>query len=232
MWLNFRRHEPGPPYGRATLGMLAYAVPALAAVMAVYFIGDAAGLSNLAIAFLEVLLALGLIGFIFARKADDVGTVVRRRELMLLNGASFAVLWNLWFFGFWSVAIVADAAGSSFGRSAMIAAFNAGAGILGFPAGGWLADYALRRGWGRKGMLLSFIAVQFVLTAAFGVYIAQGSPDPWVMAALLFSASLFFNALQPIGHALVADIAEPEHHARRSACTTWSARWPRSSRRR
>jgi MFS transporter, ACS family, D-galactonate transporter len=212
VWLNFRRHEPGLPYGRATLGMLAYAVPALAAVMAVYFIGDAAGLSNLAIAFLEVLLAVGLIGFIFARKADDVGTVVRRRELMLLNGASFAVLWNLWFFGFWSVAIVADAAGSSFGRSAMIAAFNAGAGILGFPAGGWLADYALRRGWGRKGMLLSFIAVQFVLTTAFGVYIAQGSPDPWVMAALLFSASLFFNALQPIGHALVADIAEPEHH--------------------
>jgi len=81
-------------------------------------------------------------------------------------------------------------------------------------------------------MLLSFIAAQFVLTTAFGVYIAQGSPDPWVMAALLFSASLFFNALQPIGHALVADIAEPEHHARRSACTTWSARWPRSSRRR
>src|SRR5688572_11136837 len=39
----FRRQEPGLPYGRATLSMLAYASVGLAAVMAVYFIGDAAG---------------------------------------------------------------------------------------------------------------------------------------------------------------------------------------------
>jgi len=32
------------------------------------------------------------------------------------------------------------------------------------------------------------------------------------MAALLFSASTFFNAMQPIAHAMVADIAAPEHH--------------------
>ena len=69
---------------------------------------------------------------------------------MLINLAFIAVLWNLWFFSFWSVSIVADAAGSSFGRSAMIAAFNAGAGILGFPVGGWLSDVAVRRGIGRK----------------------------------------------------------------------------------
>jgi MFS transporter, ACS family, D-galactonate transporter len=40
------------------------------------------------------------------------------------------VLWNLWFFSFWSVSIVADAAHTSFGRSALIAAFNAGAGAV------------------------------------------------------------------------------------------------------
>ena len=49
----FRRQEPGLPYGKALLSMLAYAIPAFAAVMAVYFIGDAAGLSDLAIAGLE-----------------------------------------------------------------------------------------------------------------------------------------------------------------------------------
>ena len=32
------------------------------------------------------------------------------------------------------------------------------------------------------------------------------------MAALLFSASTFFNAMQPIAHAMLADIAAPEHH--------------------
>src|SRR3954454_23551767 len=43
----FRRQEPNQPYGRAFLHMLAYAVPALCAVMGVYFVGDAAGLSDL-----------------------------------------------------------------------------------------------------------------------------------------------------------------------------------------
>ena len=32
------------------------------------------------------------------------------------------------------------------------------------------------------------------------------------MAALLFCASTFFNAMQPIAHAMMADIAAPEQH--------------------
>src|SRR3954470_20777754 len=43
----FRRQECGLPYGRALLSMLAYAAIGLAAVMAVYFVGDKAGLSDL-----------------------------------------------------------------------------------------------------------------------------------------------------------------------------------------
>ena len=57
----FRRQEPGLPYFRAALHMLAYAACGLAAVMAVYFVGDAAGLSDLAIAGLEVALAIVLV---------------------------------------------------------------------------------------------------------------------------------------------------------------------------
>jgi sugar phosphate permease len=131
---------------------------------------------------------------------------------VLINLAFIAVLWNLWFFSFWSVSIVADAAHSSFGRSAMIAAFNAGAGILGFPVGGWLSDVAVRRGIGRKPLVVAFTAIQCVLTVIFGFVVAAGSASVWVMAALLFSASTFFNAMQPIAHAMLADIADPAHH--------------------
>src|SRR3954447_20554246 len=136
----FRRQEPGLPYVRATLHMLAYAAIGLAAVMAVYFVGDAAGLSDLWIAVLEVALALSLVIIVFARRSTDLRPVLHNRDLWLINLAFIAVLWNLWFFSFWSVSIVADAAHSSFGKSALIAAFNAGAGILGFPTGGWLSD--------------------------------------------------------------------------------------------
>jgi MFS family permease len=208
----FRRQQPGLPYGRAALHLGAFSAIGLAAVMAVYFIGDAAGLSDLWIAIVEVCLALALVGFVFTRRNTDVGVVLKSRDLVLINLAFIAVLWNLWFFGFWSVSIVADAAGSSFGRSAMIAAFNAGAGILGFPVGGWLSDVAVRRGLGRKPLLIAFTSAQFVLTLIFGFVVAAGGANVWVMAALLFSASTFFNAMQPIAHAMVSEIAAPEHH--------------------
>jgi hypothetical protein len=128
------------------------------------------------------------------------------RDLLLIYIAAIAILWNLWFFGFWSVSIIGDAAQSSFLQAALTAAFNAGAGILGFPAGGWLADYAKRKGWGRKTMLVSFTLIQGLLTLAFGFYIMNGGQSVLVLGALLFTASLFFNALQPMSHAMTADL--------------------------
>jgi MFS transporter, ACS family, D-galactonate transporter len=208
----FSRQERGLPYGRATLHLLGFSAIGLAAVMAVYFVGHAAGLSDLWIAVMEVALALALVGFVFSRGNSDFAPVLRNRDLVLINLAFIAVLWNLWFFSFWSVSIVAEAAHSSFGRSALIAAFNAGAGILGFPVGGWLSDVAVRRGLGRKPLVVGFTAIQCALTVAFGLVIMQGKPSVWVMAALLFGASTFFNAMQPIAHAMLADIAPPEHH--------------------
>jgi MFS transporter, ACS family, D-galactonate transporter len=210
-WIYFRRQEPGLPYVRAALHLGAYSAVSLAAVMAVYYIGDSAGLSEMAIAGLEVVLAVGMATFIFTTKGSQSGPVVRSRDHWLIAIAFIAVLWNLWFFSFWSVSIVADAAHSSFGRSAMIAAFNAGAGILGFPAGGWLADVAMRRGIGRKGLVVSFTVLQCLTTVAFGYVISGEQPSVWVMAALLFTASTFFNAMQPMAHAMLADITAPEH---------------------
>src|SRR3954468_19879129 len=208
----FRRQEPGLPYARATLHMMGFAAIGLAAILGVYFVGDAAGLSDLGIAILEVCLALALVGFVFTRRNTDVGAVLKSRDLVLINLAFIAVLWNLWFFGFWSVSIVADAAGSSFGRSALIAAFNAGAGILGFPVGGWLSDVAVQRGLGRKPLLIAFTSAQLVLPLIFGFVGAAGGANVWLMAALLFGASTFFNAMQPIAHTMLAEIAPPEHH--------------------
>src|SRR4051794_20083673 len=210
----FRRQERGLPYGPALLRMLGFAALGLTAVMAVYFIGDAAGLSDLWIAVLEVALALSLVAFVLTRRHSDAGDILRNRDLMLINLAFIAVLWNLWFFSFWSVSIVADAAHSSFGRSALIAAFNAGAGILGFPTGGWLSDVAVRRGIGRRPLVIAFTAIQCLLTIAFGIVISQGTPPVWLMAALLFSASTFFNAMQPIAHGMLADLTQPEYRGK------------------
>ena len=57
-----------------------------------------------------------------------------------------------------------------------------------------------------------------MLTVIFGVVVAgRRRAVVWLMAALLFGASTFFNAMQPIAQAMLADIADPELHGRRSA---------------
>jgi ACS family D-galactonate transporter-like MFS transporter len=210
---RWRQHLQRALVRGATGHLLAYSAITLALIMTVYFAGAEFGLSTLAIAVLQVGLAVALVVFVMQRKGTELAPVVRNRDLMLIYLSFIAILWNLWFFGFWSVSIVAGAAHSSFTEAALIATFNAGAGILGFPAGGWLSDWAVRRGWGRKPMLLTFTAIQAVLTIMFAAYIASTqSPSMWVLGVLLFSASLFFNALQPVSQALAADLAEPSQH--------------------
>jgi MFS-type transporter involved in bile tolerance (Atg22 family) len=58
-------------------------------------------------------------------------------------------------------------------------------------------------------MLLTFTLIQGLLTIAFGYSATTGKPNVVLLAVLLFTASLFFNALQPISHALLADLAKP-----------------------
>jgi nitrate/nitrite transporter NarK len=211
MYAYFRAGRHEMHLGQATARMLGISAVALTAVMAVYFAGRALHLGDIAIAVLEVGLAAALVAFFMFRRNGGPSAATHSRDLWLVYLSMFAVLWNLWFFGFWSVAIIADTAKElGFAQAALVAGFNAGAGILGFPTGGWLSDYAVRRGWGRKPMLLAFTLIQGLLTIAFGYSATAGRPNVVLLATLLFTASLFFNALQPISHALLADLAEPE----------------------
>src|SRR5829696_658557 len=196
-------HEFRPAYAAALARLGAYAAIFLVAVVGIYFVATRAGLPEWAVALLELVVALLLVGFIFARLSGQISPVLYNRDLLLIYIAAIAILW---FFGFWSVSIIADAAQSSFLQAALTAAFNAGAGILGFPAGGWLADYAKRKGWGRKTLLVSFTLIQGLLTLAFGFYIMNGGQSVLVLGALLYREPLFFNALQPMSHALTADL--------------------------
>lgn len=209
MYNRFRRSDEPLQLGKATKQLLKSSAIFFAAVMVVYVLATQAGVPPLWTALIETALAVALVVFVLTRKGEELAPVVKNRDLFLLYLAGIPILWNLWFFSFWSLDIILEAAESSFGRAALAAGFNAGAGILGFPAGGWLSDYAVRRGWGRKPMLLSFTAAQAVITFMFAAYSSGSGPNIWVMAALVFFASLFFNALQPIWHAFAADIAEP-----------------------
>ncbi|NDK23963.1 MFS transporter [Streptomyces sp. TR1341] len=208
--LGFRRHLRLRVIGRAALLLAAPSAVALVAIMGLYEIADRLAVPDLWTAVIEVALACVLVGFLVWPRRAQVGPLLRDRNLLLLDAGILSMQWNLWFFSFWAVSIVAGAAHTGLLQAALVAALNGGAGLLGYPLGGYLTDEGVRRGWGRKPPLLVCLAAQAVLTFAFAWYVADGGRSLWTMAVLLFAAGLFFNAGQPFQQALNADIAPPE----------------------
>jgi sugar phosphate permease len=140
---------------------------------------------------------------------EEIAPVLYNRNLILIYISAIAILWNLWFFSFWSVQIVKEAADSSLLAAALTAAFNAGAGIIGFPVGGWLADRAVRSGKSRKTLALICTGVYSVLVLIFGYTVSGGGeqlPSLALLGLLLFSSGIFFNALQPIVQGMTGDM--------------------------
>jgi MFS transporter, ACS family, D-galactonate transporter len=201
-----------PAYPAAIRSLGGYCVAFLVVIMLVYVLALQAGLPDWTVAVLITLLALGLVAAVFSRLGGEIRPVLYNRNLVLIYLAFIPILWNLWFFSFWSVSIVSDAAkGSTFLQAALTAVFFGVAGILGYPAGGWLADYTKRTGRGRKGILVLCTLVQGVLTLIFTIYLVAGGGSLFVLGGLIFVASLAFNALQPQAHALAADLTNPVH---------------------
>lgn len=198
----------------------AYSAVFFAMIFAVFLLAQRLGLPGWGVAGLELLLAAGLILYVYRRKASEISGAVHDVNLLLLYLAAIAVLWNLWFFGFWAISIVSAGADGSFLKAAVTAMFTGVAGLIGFPLGGWISDRALRSGLGRKPILVGFTFLQGCLTFGFAIYIHHGGNSLSVMAALLFAAGLFFSALQPVSHAMTADIARPEF--RGSAFGMWN----------
>ncbi|WP_432189560.1 MFS transporter [Streptomyces sp. Tue6028] len=213
-WAYFRARGDRPlRLGPPALRLVAYSVPAAVAIVALFLLADEFGWPDWLTAVGSGVLFLVMVTLVIrgivrtGRSAQLLG-----RDVWLICLSFVAVMWNLWFFSFWSVQIVAESAHSSLGAAALTAAFNAGAGILGFPVGGWIADRRVRAGKGRKPLAVICAAVHTVLAVAFGVsLLGDGEPSLLLLGLILFCSGLFFNALQPIVHSILGDLAAEEH---------------------
>jgi MFS transporter, ACS family, D-galactonate transporter len=194
----------GPPFVRLVL----FSAPTFLAILAIFIAAEEFGWKEWQTAIIVGVLALAYIVVIVRSVSrSGRGGALLTRNLWLVYIAYIAILWNLWFFSFWSVQIVREAANSSLVAAALTAAFNAGAGIIGFPVGGWLADRQIRRGKGRKPLVLAYTAIYSVLVILFGISISGGrDPSLLVLGLLLFTSGLFFNALQPTVQGMTGDM--------------------------
>lgn len=193
-----------PPF----LRLVAFSAPTFVVIVALFLLAETLAWPEWQTAIFAGVIAVIYIAVIVRGvQRSGRGAALLNRNIWLIYIAYIAILWNLWFFSFWSVLIVREAAESSLVAAALTAAFNAGAGILGFPAGGWLADWAIRKGHGRKPLALICTGVYSVLVIMFGFSVQGGDqPSLLLLGALLFSSGLFFNALQPIVQGITGDL--------------------------
>ncbi|MGY1639088.1 MFS transporter [Geodermatophilus sp. SYSU D00742] len=208
-YVFFRSRLGGPMRLGAPFGQLAlFSAPTFVVIVALFLLADSLEWPEWLTATIASVIALVYIAVIVRSvQRSGRGPALLNRNLWLIYIAYIAILWNLWFFSFWSVQIVREAAQSSLIAAALTAAFNAGAGILGFPVGGWLADRAIRTGRGRKPLALVCTGVYSVLVLAFGWSISGGrEPSLLLLGLLLFSSGVFFNALQPIVQGMTGDL--------------------------
>jgi MFS transporter, ACS family, D-galactonate transporter len=165
----------GPP----TVRLIAYSAPTAVAIIVLFVVAETFRWPDWLTAVATGVLALVVIGLVVRNvvRSGQAATLLNRNIWLVYIGF-VAVLWNLWFFSFWSVQIVKETAHSSLVAAGLTAAFNAGAGIIGFP----------------------------VLAVAFGLTILGGRPSLVLLGLILFTSGLFFNALQPIVHGITGDL--------------------------
>lgn len=214
----FGRKQVREPLGRL-LGMSAVFGTL---IMLLFWLTDSLGLPNWVSALAEVVLALAIVGVTQTRRRSRARqsepapprAAIQWRGTVPIYLAAIAIMWSIWLFGYWSVEIVSSAADTSLVQAGLTAAFNAGAGMIGFPVGGWISDVARRRGWGRRDILIAATLAQGVLVLTFGLYLQHTTqPSLALLGVLLFGTGLFLNAVQPMSQALTADLVPEQQHA-------------------
>lgn len=192
-----------PPF----IKLLQFSAPTFGIVLVLFILADefewqpwktAIGAGVIAVVYVAVIVR--------SVSASGRGATLLNRNIWLVYIAYIAILWNLWFFSTWSVVIIQRAAATGLVAAALTAAFNAVAGVIGFPVGGWLADRAVRQNKPRKPLIMTCTLVYTVLVVLFGMTIASGDPSLWLLGLLLFVSGLFFNALQPIVQGMTGDM--------------------------
>jgi MFS family permease len=193
-------------FGKGLLYMSIYALIFAVIIMGIYYSSIKLGLSNIAIAVILVTLCPLLIFYLYKTKKSEIHPILANKNLVFLYLSFIPILWHLWFYGFWAVSIVKDFGGGALIAAALVASFNGLAGIIGFPLGGKISDMVADRPNGRRNVLAVLTAVLTVFIFIFAVYVMTGNHNPVVMSILLFVSGLFFFALQPVAHALLADL--------------------------
>lgn len=212
---------PGNAGYMKTLGAISkYAIIFFVLIMGVAYFGTVLKVGEIGVSVMILLLALGIMFYIMTSLGKQVGPVFFNKNLQLVYWAALPTLWSLWFYGFWAVKVIKDAAASGISVAGTTAAMFGVAALVGLPMMGKIADVFYKSGKGRKPALILAMTLHAVFIFALAWYLYIGGKSIGVLGFLVFMAGVFLFGTWSVSFALTADFAPPALMA--SAFGVWN----------
>ncbi len=154
-----------------------YALIFFILIMGVAYAGTALKIGEIGISVLILLLALGIMFYIMTSLGKKVGPVFFNKNLQLIYWGALPTLWSLWFYSFWAIKVITDAAKSGISVAGTTAAMFGLAALVGLPLMGKIADVFYKSGRGRKPALIISMSLHavFIFALAYYLYIGGNS---------------------------------------------------------
>jgi MFS transporter, ACS family, D-galactonate transporter len=209
VWRYVRVSTAGGAYHRAGGWLMLLSLGLLAIIMLTFHLTLEYRWGDLFQVVAVTIVALLLVAVIYRLLGDRSSMVLRDRSLVLMYLSAIPILYTLWFFGFWALAVVAESSHLGIAGAALYAAFFGIANGLGYPLGGKLWDLEKKKGHGGKRCYVALCLLVTMLVLSLGAYLSTGGSDYLVIAVLIFSIGVPFAAMQTVHMTMVSDLAPP-----------------------
>lgn len=196
-------------YGKVLLEIGKYVIVFFILIMVVAYAGTSFNIGEIGVSILILLLALGIMIYIMTSLGKQVGPVFFNKNLQLIYWGALPTLWSLWFYGFWAIKVIKDAAASGISVAATTSAMFGLAALVGLPLMGKIADIFYKSGRGRKPALILSMSLHAFFIFALAYYLYTGGNSITVLGFLVFAAGVFLFGTWSVSFALTADFAPP-----------------------
>lgn len=132
------------------------------------------------------------------------------RDLWLMYLAGFAMLYGYWLMATWMPSIYQEIGIKSVGASSLLSGILGLIGIPGLFASGMFSDLMLRRGYGRKWLIVIYVSTWAVVMLVTGYAVENLRSSPLLISSLFFgSGFVIFGVWSPY-YALLSELAPQE----------------------
>lgn len=194
-------------YKKALFSISKYALVFFVLIMGVAYAGAVLNVGDVWISVMILLLALGIMFYIMTSLGKQVGPVFFNKNLQLVYWGALPTLWSLWFYSYWAIKVIQDAAKSGISVSGVTAAMFGLACLIGLPLMGKIADSFYKNGYGRKPALILAMGLHALFIFGLAYYLYIGGQSLLILGLLVFFAGVFLFGTWSVSFALTTDFA-------------------------